>query len=463
MNIKNKLKSLNFKTLSYLIIFSVGILILLWFVQIAFLNYFYEKYQEGSLINLANEIYFTKEEDLENKMSNLTFDTNICVAYVDKNNNTHYYNNLIKNCLLGKNNFLDKYIMEIKNSNEDLKPIKLINPIDKSQSLLYGVKVGNNRFYLYTTLEDTNSTTIVLKNQLIYIIIAVIIFAIILSFFLSKKISKPILQITDKAKSLADGDTTVHFEESDILEINELASTLNYLEEEMAKTDEYKRDLMANVSHDLKTPLTMIKAYAEMVRDISYSDKEKRDANLNVIIDEADRLNVLVNDILELSKLQSNATNLDLERIDLVEVLNDVIKRYDIIKETEGYKIIINTPDSAYIKADKKRISQVLYNLINNAINYTGDNKKVHINIIDNKKYYTVEIKDTGKGIDKKDIEHIWDKYYKKEKNHKRNVVSTGLGLSIVKNIFKEHNFKYGVNSIKGKGSTFFFEVPKVK
>ena len=463
MNIKNNFKSLNIKTLSYLILFSVGILILLWLLQISFLNYFYEKYQEDSLKNLANEIYLTKEEELNSKMENLTFDTNICIAYVDSKYNTHYYNNRIKNCLLGKNNILDKYIVEIQNSNEDLKPIKLINPVDKSQGLLYGVKVGNNRFYLYTTLEDTNATTIVLKNQLVYIIIVVIIFAITISFFLSKKISKPILKITDKAKKLADGDTSVHFEESDILEINELSNTLNYLEEEMAKTDEYKRDLMANVSHDLKTPLTMIKAYAEMVRDISYNDKEKRDANLNVIIDEADRLNVLVNDILELSKLQANASNIKLEKFNLIDELNEVIKRYDIIKETEGYEFIINTPKVVNIKADKKKISQVLYNLINNAINYTGKDKKVYINIIENKKNYLVEIKDTGKGIDEKDINHIWDKYYKKEKNHKRNVVSTGLGLSIVKNIFKEHNYKYGVKSTKGKGSTFYFEISKIK
>ena len=103
-----------------------------------------------------------------------------------------------------------------------------------------------------------------------------------------------------------------------------------------------------------------------------------------------------------------------------------------------------------------------MYNLINNAINYTGDDKKVYINIIDNKDNYLIEIKDTGKGIDKKDLEHIWDKYYKKEKNHKRNVVGTGLGLSIVKNILIEHNFKYGVDSKKDKGTKFYFEIPKL-
>ena len=441
MNIKCKLKSINYKTLSCLTLFSVGILILLWVIQVSFLKVFYEKYQEKSLISLANELYYTKDSELKTKMDSLTFDTNTCIAFVDKIGNIEYYNNKTKGCMLGKGSTLDKYIMEINNSNEDLKPIKLINPINKSQSLLYGVKVSSGQLYLYTTLEDINSTSTVLQGQLIYITFVVIMLAVTISLFLSKKLSKPIVDITDKAKKLADGDYSVRFEESDILEINELSNTLNYLEEEMSKTDEYRRDLMANVSHDLKTPLTMIKAYAEMVRDISYKDDKKRTDNLNVIIEESDRLNILVNDILELSKLQADASPLKLERINLIDTLNEVLKRYDIIKEKEGYKIKVNTPKEVLVSVDQKRISQVLYNLINNAINYTGKNKTVNINIIDNKKYYRVEIQDSGKGIDEKDIEHIWDKYYKKDKNHKRNVVSTGLGLSIVKNILVQHKF----------------------
>ena len=235
------------------------------------------------------------------------------------------------------------------------------------------------------------------------------------------------------------------------------------MEKEVSKTDEYRRDLMANVSHDLKTPLTMIKAYAEMIRDITYKDTEKRNRDLNIIIDETNRLNLLVNDILELSKLQTAQEEMNIENLDLVELTNEVLKRYEIIKETENYKIILNTPSKAPVKADKKRLSQVMYNLINNAINYTGDNLTVRINIVDKKSYYLVEIKDTGKGIDKEDIENIWDKYYKKEKNHKRNVIGTGLGLSIVKNILENHKFTYGVKSIKNKGTTFYFEIPKRK
>ena len=261
---------------------------------------------------------------------------------------------------------------------------------------------------------------------------------------------------------LANGNYNVVFEKNGIKEIDELADSLNYLEDEVSKTDQYRRDLMANVSHDLKTPLTMIKAYAEMVRDISYNDKEKREANLNVIIEETDRLNVLVGDILTLSKLQANADTIDIETFDLKKEIDNVIRRYDILQETEKYKIIVETPETVMVRADKKKINQVIYNLVNNAINYTGDDKTVIIKVTEYKKDYLVEIKDSGKGIAEADIEHIWDKYYKNEKNHKRNVVGTGLGLSIVKGILECHNFKYGVNSKKGNGTTFYFRINKI-
>jgi signal transduction histidine kinase len=456
-----KLKSINIRTLYYLVLFSVGLLLLLWLVQIIFFKVFYEKYQMNNLTTLANDLYNTSEEDIFTKVESMTFNNDTCLEYIDSVGNEYYYNNRNNTCLLGHGGVLDKYIYEIKNSNDDLKAIKLTNPMNKSQSLLYGVKIGSGRIYLFTMLEDVNSTTSLLKGQLIYITVLAIVLSVLVSFFLSRKISKPITEITDKAGLLANGNYDVHFNESDITEIDELATTLNYMEKEMAKTDEYRRDLMANVSHDLKTPLTMIKAYAEMVRDITYKDKAKRTENLNVIIDESDRLNILVNDILELSKLQANATTVNFEQYDLVADLKDILKRYEIIKETEQYEFIVNTPPDVIINADRKRISQVLYNLINNAINYTGDDKKVYITISDENKFYHVAIKDTGKGIAKEDLKHIWDKYYKKDKNHRRNVVGTGLGLSIVKNILEAHHFNYGVTSVKDKGSTFYFDIVK--
>ena len=227
----------------------------------------------------------------------------------------------------------------------------------------------------------------------------------------------------------------------------------------MLKTDELRRDLMANVSHDLKTPLTMIKAYAEMIRDISYKDQDKMNEHLSIIVDETDRLTVLVNDILDLSRMQSNADSLSIEKFDLADDIKTIVNRYQIIKETEKYIINLDMPNSIMIKADKKKLNQVIYNLINNAINYTGDDKTVTVRVTKHKKYYLVEISDTGKGIKESEIPYIWNKYYKNDKNHQRNVVSTGLGLSIVKEILELHDYEYGVKSVLKKGTTFYFKI----
>ena len=157
--------------------------------------------------------------------------------------------------------------------------------------------------------------------------------------------------------------------------------------------------------------------------------------------------------------MQSNADSLNIESYDLAVDVRNIVNKYQIIKETEQYKINLEMPDSVIIKADRKKMNQVIYNLINNAINYTGDDKSVTVKISKQKRCYLVEIIDTGKGIKKEDIPYIWNKYYKNDKNHQRNVVSTGLGLSIVKEILELHNYEYGVKSQLKKGSNFYFKI----
>lgn len=428
-----------------------------------FLDVLYEKYQIKDMNNMAKEIYAADSSSLRLLLNELVYNNSVCIEHLSSDGVSTLYNDKSTGCLLGKrNSILSEYKNELIESGEELKAIKFVNPDYESEALLYGIKVNKGEYvFLFSMLSDVNSNSLAIKGQLIYITLLVIIFAILISMFLSKMISKPIEQITAKSKQLANGEYNVVFDKNGILEIDELADTLNYLESEVSKTDEYRRDLMANVSHDLKTPLTMIKAYAEMIRDISYKDKEKMDKHLEVIISETDRLNILVGDILTLSKLQANADILNIDTFDLCEEVREILKKYEIMKETENYNFIVNMPEKALIRADKNKINQVIYNLINNAMNYTGNDKNVWINIIENKKDYLVEIKDSGKGIDKEHLEHIWERYYKHEKNHQRNVIGTGLGLSIVKNILESHDFEYGVKSIKNKGTTFYFKVKK--
>lgn len=461
MNIMKKHNSsIQFKTLTLLILFSVAILVVMWFFQIIFLRVYYEKYQLKSLRHV--EKVLNRQKYTLDEIERIAYDNDICIEYF-YNDRYYLFNGLNNDCLLNtKSEGIKNIIINFIDSDKSREVIKLNNPNNDSKSIMYNIKVNDGYLFLNTSLEDVDSITSILRNKLIYVTMIIIVLAILMSFHLSKTLNEPIINITNEAKKLSKGNLKLNFEESNIKEIDELANTLIYANNEINKTDELRRDLLSNVSHDLKTPLTMIKAYAEMLRDIDNLSDDKKRENLNIIIDETDRLNILVNDILNLSKLESNKEILDKSEFDLVELIKKIVKKFDILVEKEKYEFILDMPKKAYVFGDKNKISQVIYNLVNNSVNYTGKDNKVYINVIENKKSYLVEIKDTGKGIKEEELNIIWDKYYKNEKNHRRNKVGTGVGLSIVKNILESHQFKYGVTSTINKGTTFYFEIEKI-
>ena len=455
-----KKTSIQAKTLFFLLSYNIVIIVLLWVCQIKILDIYYEKEQVDNMDNIVNSLKETNSIELVSKLQDIAYDNDVCIVLTSNTSVVETYNINMNGCALKSGNSKVKELMyNFVQSEETLKSYRFVNDDKHISALMYGVKVGNSDVFIYSNLEDISDFTLLIKRQLMYVCVVGIFIAIIMSIFLSNKITEPITRITKKAKKMGTGDTDVSFEESGIKEIDELSETLTQAQEEMVKTDELRRDLMANVSHDLKTPLTMIKAYAEMIRDISYKDPEKMNEHLGIIVDETDRLTVLVNDILDLSRMQSNADTLSIEKFDLAEDIKTIVNRYQIIKETEKYIINVEMPDSIMIKADKKKLNQVIYNLINNAINYTGDDKTVTVRVTKHKKYFLVEIIDTGKGIKESEIPYIWNKYYKNDKNHQRNVVSTGLGLSIVKEILELHGYEYGVKSVLKKGSTFYFKI----
>lgn len=441
----------------YLIVFTLSIILFLWFFQVVFINSYYEYSKTNQIKNVTDEILQNYDNDIE-YLNKLSYEENICIEIVKNRITIYSSNDSIRGCISSSG----KYKNDFYENDLEEQTYKLINPLLNTKSLIYAKKYNEDiTIFVNASLEPLDNTISILSNQLIIVSIIVVILSLIIGYFISKRISKPIVKMNEKAKKLANGNYNFTFDNnSNIYEIDELANTLNYAKKELAETDELRRDLLANVSHDLKTPLTMIKGYAEMIRDLNSDNIEKRNANLNVIIEESERLNILVNDLLTLSKIQANKDVLEKEDFDIVELINNIIKRYSIYKDTEGYIFEVNTPDKVIVNADKKKIEQVIYNLINNAINYTGDDNRVIINVLVDKNI-RVEIKDTGKGIKKEDLPHIWDKYYHSKKKHKRNVIGTGIGLSIVKTILESHNFKYGVESKRNKGTTFYFEICK--
>lgn len=322
---------------------------------------------------------------------------------------------------------------------------------------------GRLVMYILNPLYPTTSTVRILYNILVTILFFAIFLVALIALYLANRITRPIRDITRSAEQLAQGDFDVEFKGSRYSEINELADTLTIAENEMKKTEMYHKDLIANVSHDIKTPLTMIKSYAEMVRDLSGNDPVKREKHLDIIIEETDRLNVLVNDMLSLSRLQSHKLALEKSTFDMNEAARDVLASYDILIEQEGYDIEFLPSEPLFVEADESKIHQVMNNLMTNAVKYCGEDKKIIVTVRKNGKDAEFLVTDFGQGIKPEEIPHVWDRYYQSSTHHVRETSGTGLGLSIVKEILKLHDAKYGVDSIVGKGSTFWFALPIVK
>lgn len=338
---------------------------------------------------------------------------------------------------------------------------------DVKQSFLLATYVGDpdnilGYIFIYTYLEPTGTTTEILKNIFLTTSTILILFSFVVSFFISNQVSMPIIRLSKSANKLITGEFKVEPKPSEYTEIKILTENLNEASSEIARTEALRRDLLANVSHDLRTPLTMIKAYAEMIRDLSGDSPEKREKHLKVIIDETDRLTLLVSDILNLSKLQSGVVEMDTKPMNFSLLISEIVSRFTMLENVE---VCLEAQDNICIAADSKQLGQAMYNLITNAINYS-ENGVVTVRLFSIKNgKVRFEVSDTGIGIPEEQLPYIWERYYKvgRSENFKRSIKGTGLGLSIVKGVFERHGFKYGVNSEVGKGSTFWFECSVVK
>ncbi len=328
---------------------------------------------------------------------------------------------------------------------------------DEGESLLYAKAYGGRLVVLNAHISPLSTTVTTLWIMTACISVALIVAAAILSYFLSKRLSGPIVRMRDGARKLAAGEYGVRFDGGGSRETEELADTLNMAARELEQTDRIRRDLIANVSHDLRTPLTLISGYAEVMRDIP---GEMTAENMGIIIEETKMLSSLVNDMLDASKLGDGAIKLNPEPFDLTEALRQTAERYSKLMSPDGYEIRFESDGGATVTADKTRILQVVYNLMNNAVNYTGEDKVVVLRQTVSDGVCRVEVTDTGDGISEEELPFIWDRYYKSKEFHKRTAQGTGLGLSIVKNLLMLQGAKFGVNSEKGKGSTFWFELP---
>lgn len=308
----------------------------------------------------------------------------------------------------------------------------------------------------HARISPVDATVSTLQVQLYILTAFLIVIAILMGIIISRRISKPIEQINKSAKVLSRGEYEVRFNGHGFSEIKELSDTLNTAAKELSKVDRLRKELMANVSHDLRTPLALIYSYAEMMHDFPEEISEEQ---TQVIMEETKRLSGLVNDILDISQLETGNMQLNLSTYDLTESLQNTIDRTGALVHKDGIQIVFQKEEEVYIHADERKITQVFYNLLINAIHYSGKDQVIHVRQKRIGNDIRVEVEDRGEGIAQQDILFIWDRYYKVDKEHKRAATGTGLGLSIVKNVMELHGGSYGVESKKGQGSTFWFQL----
>lgn len=313
-------------------------------------------------------------------------------------------------------------------------------------------------FYSSYMMVPMDITIALLANQLVLVTCICVIVSVLLSYALSKNITRPITEFAATAALLGKGEK-VKFASTGYNEFDELAKALNHSAEELEKTEKLRRDFLANVSHDLRTPLTMVKAYAEMIRDISGGDAKKRSEHCRVIIDEVDRLTLLVNDLLDLSKLQAGTREPEFKRVNLSDIVKYVMERFSILSTRDGYNFVLDLDENCFVECDERMVEQIFYNLIGNAVSYTGADKKVTVRVKRTGEKVRVEIGDTGRGIAPSERDKIWDRYYRSSQA-KRAVVGSGIGLSIVKNLLILHKAEFGIDSVINNGSTFWFMLP---
>ena len=255
---------------------------------------------------------------------------------------------------------------------------------------------------------------------------------------------------------MAQGDYAVQVETNRRDELGDLAQEFNHMAKEVQHAAQMQRDLLANVSHDLRTPLTLIKGYAETVRDITGDDKAHRDEQMNIIVDEADRLTALVSSVMELSKVTSGAEKCEKVHFDMGQLCDEVSERYDAVCAQNGWQLKLELPEEELpVYADPNMMQRALHNLLGNAMHHIGGDGIFLLRAAKVPEGVRVEIEDHGPGICAEDLPYIFDRYYRSRSDAGKQ--GTGLGLSITKAIFQQHGFRFGVQSTLGKGTTFWF------
>lgn len=470
------------KIQSYILAFLMVLMAILWVIQVVFFNSIYKlvKRQEATEVAKMMVQVINGNQRIE-KLVKEVAEKEVCIVVFNSDMQQVQSLDGPRECIIHKMSYQEKLdiINGLKDTNnrfleytqEDVtyrlvthsgsRDFRLFNEREEVETFVYVNKIVANNGEEYSILVNAQAipfNSVINTSRMVLAIITMFafVFAFLLIIFISGIISDPIEKINKNAKILAQGRFDVDFDAKGYKEINELSETMTLTAKELSNLEKLRREFISNVSHDLRTPLTMISGYAEVMRDIP---GENTAENAQVIINETHRLSDMVSDVLNISKIQSGVIKPNIESYDITQNLRQISKNMSDMLKGEGFKIIFNSDRDIVVKADPTMINRSFYNLLANAVNYSDNSREIIVNQIIKKNYVRIEVIDFGRGISEDIIPYIWERYYKNSNNHIEGLKSSGLGLSIVKAFVEAHGGVCGVSSKQGEGSTFWFEI----
>ena len=343
----------------------------------------------------------------------------------------------------------------------------------------YGKLKNGFTIHIRTDFQAFVSDNRAFTDMLLLIGTAVFLLAVILAVFFGRGVMRPIVQMSEHAERMAEMDFEARCEVKGSDEIGVLSASLNRLSAQLQETvgelknanselqsdlehreevDAMRSEFIANVSHELKTPIALIQGYAEGLTENVSDDPESRAYYCSVISDEAGKMNRMVQKLMTLNQMEFGGNQVEYERFDIVSLLTGVLNQTEVLREQKGIKLHYHESDPVYVWADEYMIEEVVTNYVSNAINHASKSKEIAVSLSEESGAVRVSVYNTGELIPEDELEHIWIKFYKVYKARSREYGGSGIGLSIVKAIMERHHQKYGVINHEN-GVEFWFEL----
>ena len=334
--------------------------------------------------------------------------------------------------------------------------LSVFSPISNSFEIKGYVVINIPESAIVERVYDTFNT-----NYLTLAIVLILSSAFLVLYFF--QVHRPIKEITRATNEYSKGNLSYHVKPMHNDEIGRLGMSLDYMASQLNESDKFQQKFLSNISHDFRSPLTSIKGYLEAIQDGTIPP-EMLDKYIGIMFFETERLTKLTSNILTLNELDPKSVRLDISTFDLNSIIRHTVETFEGTCKKKGIKFNITYANSVQnVKADKGRIQQVIYNLIDNAIKFSKENSYIYITVKEKGEKAQISIKDTGCGIAKEDIDKIWDRFYKSDSSRGRDKKGSGLGLSITKEVIQAHGENIDVVSTVGVGTEFIFTLELAK